>query len=402
MQEFDINDFESIRPYNDSEVAQAIELLSRNERFFEMMSWVYPSLDREDIIEMLSEIRTVDDFQQNISGPAFKVVTQMTTSGLTFSQIDRIEPDKAYLFLSNHRDIILDSALLNVTLMEKNFKTTQIAIGDNLLRHPMIKNIVRLNKNFIVNRDVNPKEMLLHSRRLSNYIHKTIVQDKISIWIAHREGRSKDGDDRTASGLLKMLCMEGEAENLEDRLKALNILPMSVSYEYDPCDIFKVNELLVTKTQGNYQKEEGEDYRSMLKGLTGHKGRVHISVGSVLDEEIEEMREIPNKNDKIRFLTQKVDAQMHAIYKLFPSNYIAYDLLHGTREYSDQYSNLEKFAFRNYIRGRVLKFFIARKKIGSQDGMRKQVRELFYQMYANPVINRKEVERSVQEDHSNA
>ncbi len=391
MDSFDINDFESIRPYLDHEVPAAVALLSQNERFFEMMAWVYPSLYRADIVEMLSEIKTIDDFQQSLSGPAFKVVTQMTTSGLTFSQIDRISNDQAYLFLSNHRDIILDSALLNVTLLEKGLNTTQIAIGDNLLMHPMIRNIVRLNKNFIVNRNVNAKEMLMYSQRLSNYIRRTITEDKTSIWIAHREGRSKDGDDRTANGLLKMLSMVGE-ESLEEKLKSLNILPTAVSYEYDPCDIYKVNELLTLKIEGKYEKEEGEDYKSMLKGMTGHKGRVHIAVGSLLLEEINQLHTIAKKNDKIRFLAQAIDRQMHEIYKLWPSNYIAYDLLNGGRTFSEHYTNLEKFAFRNYITGRVILFFLAKKSFGNQDGLRKQVRDMLLQMYANPVINRVEAE----------
>lgn len=390
MESFDINDFESIRPYNDDEVVGAISHLLENDRFFEMMEWVYPSLNREDVQEMLEEVKTVEDFQQSISGPAFKVVTQMTTNGLTFSQIGRITAETPHLFLSNHRDIVLDSALLNVTLMEKSLPTTQIAIGDNLLRHPTIKNLVRLNKNFIVNREVNPKEMINYSRRLSNYIRKTIIEDGTSIWIAHREGRSKDGDDRTASGLLKMLTMTGDGEP-EDKLRALNILPMSVSYEYDPCDIFKVNELLHLKLYGEYRKEEGEDYKSMLRGLMGHKGRVHIAVGTQLDEEFEEMSAMTNRNEKIKYLTKEIDRQMHEIFKLWPSNYIAYDLLHGTKEFTQYYTKLEKFAFRNYIRGRVLKFFINRAKLVTQhEGIRKQVRELFFQMYANPVINRKE------------
>ena len=393
MEAFDINDFESIRPYHDEEVPAAIAVLSQNERFFEMMAWVYPNLDRDDILEMLAEIKTIDDFQQNLSGPAFKVVTQMTTSGLTFSQIDQIKPDEAYLFLSNHRDIILDSALLNVTLLEKGLKTTQIAIGDNLLMHPMIRNIVRLNKNFIVNRNVNPKEMLLYSQRLSNYIRKTITEEKVSIWIAHREGRSKDGDDRTANGLLKMLSMVGE-QSIEEKFKSLNILPTAVSYEYDPCDIFKVNELITLKLEGSYEKEAGEDYKSMLKGLTGHKGRVHIAVGSLLNEEIDQLEAIQNKNDKIRHLAQVVDRQMHEIYRLWPTNYIAYDLLNGTRRFAHKYTNLEKFAFRNYITGRVISFFLARASLVTQkEGIRKQVRELFLQMYANPVINRVEADR---------
>ncbi len=392
----DVNDFKDICPYNDSEVPEAIQRIKKHELYYRVMQWVYPNLDKADFDEMLDGVRTVAEFQENLSGPAFKVITQMTTSGLTFTNMAAIEKDRSYLFLSNHRDIILDSALLNVSLMERGYRTTQIAIGDNLLRNPIITDLVRLNKNFIVNRDIPAKEMLSYSQRLSNYIRHVITEENTSIWIAHREGRSKDGDDRTANGLLKMLSMSGEG-SIEDRLRSLNILPMVVSYEYDPCDLYKANELISIKLYGSYKKQQGEDYRSMLKGLTGHKGKVNICVGQVVDKQITYLESIQNKNDKIRQLAIEIDREMHMIYRLWPSNYIAYDLLHGTREFSDQYSNLEKFTFRNYLMGRVLKLTVARKRLGhDREGFRKAVREVLLQMYANPVINRKEAERQIQ------
>jgi hypothetical protein len=193
-----------------------------------------------------------------------------------------------------------------------------------------------------------------------------------------------------------MLSMSGEG-SIEDRLRSLNILPMVVSYEYDPCDLYKANELISIKLYGSYKKQQGEDYRSMLKGLTGHKGKVNICVGQVVDKQITYLESIQNKNDKIRQLAIEIDREMHMIYRLWPSNYIAYDLLHGTREFSDQYSNLEKFTFRNYLMGRVLKLTVARKRLGhDREGFRKAVREVLLQMYANPVINRKEAERQIQ------
>jgi len=389
----DVNNFEDIRPYQDHEVAPAIQRIKKHEIYYRVMQWVYPNLDKADFDEMISSVSTIAEFQENLSGPAFKVITQMTTSGLTFTNMSAIEKNKSYLFLSNHRDIILDSALLNVSLMERGYKTTQIAIGDNLLRNPIITDIVRLNKNVIVNRDTPAREIITYSQRLSNYIRNAICREENSIWIAHREGRSKDGDDRTAGGLLKMLTMSGEG-SFEERLRSLNILPMAVSYEYDPCDLYKANELISKQLYGNYKKKEGEDYKSMLKGLTGHKGRVNISVGQVLDKQIEFLGSISNRNDKIRQLAIEIDREMHMIYKLWPSNYIAYDLLHGSREFTDQYTNLEKFTFRNYLLGRVLKLTVARKRLGhDREGFRKAVREILLQMYANPVINRKEAER---------
>ena len=386
--QIDIFNFYDIRPFNETEVPEVIERMLKEPALYEMMRFVYPDLRDEDIQEMMREIKSTEEFQAEISGPAFKVITQTTTSGLTFSNIDNIKSDEAYLFLSNHRDIILDSALLNVSLLEMDFPTTQIAIGDNLLQHQLIKDIVRVNKSFIVNRNVNPKEMLLNSKRLSNYIHHTVCEDKTSVWIAHKEGRSKDGDDRTASGLLKMLS--GSEESIPDALKKLNIVPMVVSYEYDPCDVIKANELLATKDGGTYEKKPGEDYHSMLKGLTGHKGGINIAVGTKLQNSLEALPLDKPRNEQIRLLSAEIDKRMHEMYKLWPTNYIAYDLLTGKREFAQHYSGIQRIAFRNYIRGKALQLLLNRKGILKREGFMKQAREVLLQMYANPVINYRE------------
>lgn len=389
--EIDLHNFDEIRPYRPDEVAEVIERLMKEPRFFEMMHFVYPNLDREDIEEMMQEVHSVEDFQTEISAPAFKVIAQTTTSGLSFSNMDMISKDKAYLFLSNHRDIILDSALLNVSLLEKGYPTTQIAIGDNLLQNQVIKDIVRLNKSFIVHRSLHPKDMLASSRRLSNYIHKTIREENTSIWLAHKEGRSKDGDDRTASGLLKMLVSGGE-ESINDALTKLNIVPMVVSYEYDPCDIFKAHELMEIHDNGHYEKQAGEDYRSALKGITGHKGRVNITIGQRLKRSLERLPSDVPKNEQFRLLSQEIDRRMHLLYRLWPTNYIACDLLHGGRVYASEYTPIQRVAFKNYLRGRVLQMAIHRRGGGilKREGMLKQAREALLQMYANPVINQKE------------
>lgn len=387
----DLLDFSKIRPYTDDEIPGAIQRLIGEPLLYEMMAWVYPNLQKDDIDEMLGEIRTVEGFQEQITAPAFKVITQMTTSGLTFTNMDRLQKDTSYVFLSNHRDIILDSALLNVSLLEKGLKTTQIAIGDNLLQNNLIYEIVRINKNFIVHRNLNPKEMLQYSKQLSNYIRHTVVENDTSIWIAHKEGRSKDGDDRTASGLLKMLSMSGEG-TVDEKLKEIRIIPTVVSYEYDPCDIIKANELLTKKQTGEYVKKKGEDFKSMIQGVIGHKGGVNIAVGNDLRDEYYALEKVQNKNDKVKELAIMIDRQMHSLYKLWPSNYIAYDWLHGTKEYRDKYSPIQRVNFRNYIRGRILKSMMVKKKLDlSKEGYSKQLRQILLTMYANPVANRREV-----------
>ncbi len=396
----DVNNYDDIRPYHDGELGPVIERLLEEPIFYKIMKWVYPSLGKSVIQGMMREISTVEEFQEQVSAPAFKVVSQLTTSGLTFSNIDFLEKEKAYLFLSNHRDIILDSALLNVSLMERGYKTTQIAIGDNLLETPVVRDIVRSNKNFIVNRNINAKEVFHYSLRLSNYIRKTIQEDNTSIWIAQREGRSKDGDDRTASGLLKMFTMSS-SKSMEDSLLDLNIVPMCVSYEYDPCDVMKANELVQKRMFGRYEKKPGEDFRSMMKGLTGHKGRVHISVGSFMSGAIEQMRGIQHKNDKVQFLANAVDSEMHRIYKLWPTNYVAYDLLYGTKEHKEYYTNIQRITFSNYIRGCVITSGIMRRQEGlPKEGYAKAIRETLLEMYANPVANKIALNKPVYSDVS--
>ncbi|MFN5091756.1 MAG: 1-acyl-sn-glycerol-3-phosphate acyltransferase [Bacteroidota bacterium] len=383
---FDVNNFDSIRPYNDEELKLAIERILLVPEFYKMMKWVYPGLSKSAIQRMMRDVRTVDEFQSEISGPAFKMAIQTTTSGLSFTNFESLSKEHAYLFLSNHRDIILDSAILNVSLLEQGFKSTQIAIGDNLLRQQVIEDIVRSNKNFIVNRNVSAKEIFYYSQRLSNYISKTINQDNTSIWIAQREGRSKDGDDRTATGLLKMFAMSGT--NIEDTLLHLNIIPMAVSYEYDPCDLLKTNELMHLRQFGEYEKKSGEDFLSMLKGITGHKGHVNITMGKALNSDIEHMRSIVNKNEKYRYLTAAIDKQMHQIYHLWPTNYIAYDLLNGTKDFKDHYSQIQKIAFGNYIRANAFKLSLNRKKTKlPKENFLSVAKEIMLQMYANPVVN---------------
>ena len=395
MQEspIDVHDFSAMRPYSDEELSQAIQRMIKEPLLIKMMKWVYPGLRKAEIIQMFENIRSVNQFQEEISAPAVNVITQMTTSGVSFTNESSIEADQAYLFISNHRDIILDSALLNVSLIERGIPTTEIAIGDNLLKLQLVRDIVRCNKNFIVSRDVNTKEMYYYSLRMSNYIRHTITEKKTSIWIAQREGRSKDGDDRTATALLKMLSLSNGV-SLEEGLKSLHILPMCVSYEFDPCDLLKTNELMHVRYFGKYEKKPGEDFHSMVTGLTGHKGRINISVGKPLIETYERMSAINNKNEKFKLLSEAIDDEMHRIYHLWPNNFIAYDLLHGSRDFKDKYSNIQRIAFVNYIRGHVLKLAFSRKRLGlPAESFNATAREILLQMYANPVINKRNLER---------
>jgi len=383
----DVFAFDDIRPYNDAELKEALARLVEEDSLYKMMRWVYPGLSKASIRKMFLSIENIQQFQEEISAPAVKVITQMTTSGLTFSNLESLEKNKGYLFISNHRDIVLDSALLNISLFEQGLNSTEIAIGDNLLKTQAVRDLVRANKNIIVNRDVNAKEGYYYSLRLSNYIRHSITQQHTGIWIAQREGRSKNGDDRTSTGLLKMFAMSNQGD-IVDALTDLNLLPMCVSYEYDPCDMLKTHELLHHKIFGQYTKQPLEDFHSMLTGITGHKGRAHVSVGHPLDEAYQQIRNIANKNEKVRAIGEAIDRQMHTIYKLWPTNYIAFDLLNDTKTYRAEYSNIQKIAFLNYVRGRVWKLILGRKKTGlPKENLFAMAREIMLEMYANPVIN---------------
>ncbi|MFN0033253.1 MAG: 1-acyl-sn-glycerol-3-phosphate acyltransferase [Flavobacteriales bacterium] len=394
----DVNQFDDIRPYNDAELREAIKRLVQEPLLIRAMRWVYPGLSKASIVKMFESVQTVQQFQEEIGAPAMKVITQMTTSGLSFSNIENIQRNTPYLFISNHRDIILDSALLNVSLMERGYKTTEIAIGDNLLSTPLVRDLVRSNKNVIVNRDVNAKEIYHYSLRLSNYIKHLITEKKTSLWIAQREGRSKDGDDRTSTGLLKMFAMSA-TQTLESALHELHIVPMCVSYEYDPCDLLKTHELMHKRISGSYTKQKGEDFLSMLTGLTGHKGRVNIAVGRELTDALDAMRNVQNKNEKFRMLGEAIDREMYRIYKLWPTNYIACDLLHGTKEYREHYTNIQRIAFLNYVRGRVISLSLGRSKTKlPKENFAKTAREIMLEMYANPVLNKKNITQSIVTD----
>jgi 1-acyl-sn-glycerol-3-phosphate acyltransferase len=383
----DVNVYDDIRPYNDVELKEALARLIEEESVYKMMRWVYPGLTKGSIRKMFLSIQSIQQFQEEISAPAVKVITQMTTSGLSFSNLDSLEKNKGYLFISNHRDIVLDSALLNISLFEHGLNSTEIAIGDNLLKTQAVRDLVRANKNIIVNRDVNAKEVYHYSLRLSNYIRHSIRDNHTGVWIAQREGRSKNGDDRTSTGLLKMFAMSS-AESLEIALEELNLLPMCVSYEYDPCDLLKTHELLHHKIFGFYNKQPLEDFHSMLTGITGHKGRVNVSVGSPLTAAFSKIKDISNKNEKIRAIGEAIDQQMHAIYKLWPTNFIAHDLLHDSKAYKSEYNNIQKIAFQNYVRGRIWKLVLGRKKTGlPKENLFKMAREIMLEMYANPVVN---------------
>ena len=268
-------DFNEIRPYRDNEIHQVFEQLMKEDSFIELLKYLFPHIPINDFVNQLLSINSVKEFQIGVVYPYIKEIIKNTTQGVTSEGLDKLDKDKSYIFISNHRDIVLDSAFLNILLHENGHDTTEIAIGDNLLIYPWITQLVKLNKSFVVRRNLPARQMLKSSILMSKYIRYNITERKQSVWIAQREGRSKDGDDRTQTSLLKMINMSGIGDFAEN-FKEVQIVPLSISYEYDPCDYLKAHEFLLKKENPEYKKSQADDLKHMASGIKGRKGRVHF------------------------------------------------------------------------------------------------------------------------------
>jgi hypothetical protein len=368
--------FEDIRPYNDSEYQSVIQKLLQQPAFIGALDHYFPDLDQETLKQILLSCRGIRDFQQKIISSVVESIVAQSMTDLSFAGIENLPAGQAHLFMSNHRDIVLDSAFLNYGLNKAGLDTSQIAIGSNLLGIDWVKDLVRINKSFIVKRSLSKLEMLEASRKLSAYIDHVITEKKESVWIAQREGRSKDGDDRTNPGLLKMFGL-GTDKDLLQHLIDLHIIPVSISYEYDPCDFLKIPELLAKSKGEAYTKASNEDVKHMLGGIQGFKGRAQLTFGSGINEQLSALFEIKNRNEQLRAVAKVIDREIFKNYRLWPSNYIAADLLSASHKFSRFYSQEDKAAFIAYMEPRLSGFadhFDA-------------AREIFLRMYANPLFN---------------
>lgn len=367
-------EFDSIRPYYDSEVPAAAERLCQSEAFLDLFKQLF-KLDKAPIIAMLKKIKTKDQFQQHLFGPIVRKLMDMTTDGVTIEGIELIDNNASYTFMSNHRDIILDSAILNVLLREHGAKYTRPAIGSNLLINDWVTDFVKLDSCFVVERDITVREMISSSSLRSQYIRETIQENEYSVWIAEKEGRTKNGDDRVQQALLKMLKISGPA-NFAENFKELHLMPLAISYEWEPCDALKTQELY-TRSVGEYTKTPEADMNSMITGLKDYKGRIHFHMDQLKDAELDEIDNLPSNNDKIEALANLIDSKIHKNYKLWPNNYIAYDLLHSVNKFNKYYTPEEK---ENFIR-------VMTQKIDKLEGNVSLLNNIFLEIYANPVKN---------------
>lgn len=377
-------EFDEIRPYDTGEVQQAFNELLADRQFSTMLRGIVPWLPkslRNAVLKMaFIGVKSPLDFQKRFMKPIVRHIIRKHTDGCTFD--DNCLPRDfsfRYTFVSNHRDIVLDSALLDVMLVKTGYPTTvEIGIGDNLLIYPWIKRLVRMNKAFTVRRGLTPKEMLRSSQIMSRYIHYAVTQKHENIWIAQREGRAKDSDDRTQDSVLKMLAMGGEGKPI-DSLREINIVPLTISYEFDPCDYLKAQEFQQKRDNPAFKKSRQDDLDNMKTGIFGYKGRVHYHCAAPINTWIDELGDLP-KTEFFAALSKRIDRELHANYCLFPCNYIALDELEGTKKYAQHYTEADKKRFEDYLKGQLEKV-----KIANPD--EKFLRERMLTMYANPLRN---------------
>lgn len=371
-----MEDYSDIRAYYDEDVPAALEELVQEPIFIRLINAAFPGAKFEDLLKLA---KTAKDVQIQFVLPYIDRMLEESANELSFSGLENLTKGQPRFIISNHRDIILDSVLLNYILLKNGFNSTEIAIGDNLLIFPWIKTLVRLNKSFIVKRNLPIKQMMVESQRLSNYIRHTLLEKGNSVWIAQREGRAKDSDDRTSGALLKMLTMGGK-HPFSECLATMNITPLSIAYEYDPCDYLKAREFLLKKNDPNFKKSPDDDLLNMRTGMEGYKGRIHFHIAAPLSAEIVKLESMKTKNEQVTAAAELIDQQIHLNYKFFPCNFIAHEMLHPESDFSEFYNKEDKQVFQDYLQKQI-------NRIPEKDMDEEFLRTSILTMYANPLIN---------------
>ena len=374
----DLTEFESISPYNDAEAAQALRALAEYPVVNQASQYFFPEEAPDFLKNLLKSVKTIDDFQILVMQKFVRWVLQRTAHNFSYDGVSNIDPQKKFLALSNHRDIILDPAITQLVLYTNGIPFTEIAVGDNLITNKAIEYLIRSNRMIKVVRGISARELYLSSQMLSKYIRLNITEQRSSIWLAQRQGRTKNGYDVTEQGLLKMLDMSGQAD-FQANFEELNIIPMSISYEYEPCDILKARELVISRKH-KYVKAEGEDFNSIMVGIMQKKGNIHLNIGTPLTSEEIAAAAQCDKNDRYQLIRHAVDIRVIEGYKLWKNNYIAYDILNHSFKYSDKYSAKEVEQFVAYMEHQL--------NTVEPELNRADLRKHFLEIYANPVVSK--------------
>lgn len=372
-------EFDEIRPYHDEELPGVYEELIADPAFRQVSMVAFPDLPFEALAARMRACRTKLEFQKSFGYALMKKIIQDSADGVTLERSVPADKAQAYTYISNHRDIILDSGFLSMLLVDEGVDTVEIAIGDNLLIYPWIKKLVRINKSFIVQRGLSMRQMLESSARMSRYMHYTITEKKQSIWIAQREGRAKDSDDRTQESVLKMLTIGGEGHPV-DRLMQMNLTPLSISYEYDPCDYLKAWEFQLKRDHADFRKTNADDLKNMQTGLLGYKGRVHFHISPCINDQLAALDRSLSRQELFTKVSALIDREIHRGYRLYPGNYVAADWLEGDHRFAAHYTEEEKQKFTAYVEQQLARIELPGK---DEDFLRTKI----LQMYANPLKN---------------
>lgn len=374
--------FSDIIPYNDEEAVAALTRVAESAVIPKISQYFYPEKPAGYLAHKIKKVGSIDEFQQLVMTDIVERILRISAKNFTFEGIDNIPRGKAFLALSNHRDIILDPAITQVVLFRNNIPMTEICVGSNLITNKLIEYLIRSNRMIKVVRGISARELYLSSRLLSEYIRMTITSSNHSIWLAQRQGRTKNGIDLTEQGLLKMLDMSGGG-SFEENFNSLNIIPMSISYQYESCDVLKAREIYISRRQ-KYVKSKNEDLNSIITGITQQKGNIHLYIGTPLTEkEIHQAGEC-DKNDRYTIMRQAINKRVISGYHLWDTNYIAYDLLEDKDEYAHMYTPAQKMSFEEYMQ-------IQLDSIES-DFDRSELTDIFLHIYANPVYSKKKIE----------
>ena len=371
--------YDDIRPFDPEELPAAFERLLSDAQFQQVLGYLYPGVPLEAVKTKMMACKTNLEFQLAFCYGFLKDLMAKASKGFDMN-VEAVDVTKRYTFVSNHRDIVLDSALLDVLLYDAGFNTTcEIAIGDNLLSLPWVKDLVRLNKSFIVQRSLSPREFLMASKKMAEYMHYVVGEKNDNIWIAQREGRAKDSNDRTQPSILKMMAMGGEGSPV-DRLRQLHIVPLAISYEYDPCDFLKAAEFQLRRDVPGWKKTALDDVNSMRTGIMGYKGGVHYHCAPCIDGFLDNLSPDIPKTKVFDVIAEHIDKEIFRNYRLYPSNYIALDMLEGNEAHAGRYTAEDKAVFEKYLQGQIARIDIPNKDEAL-------LRERMLTMYANPARN---------------
>ena len=374
----ELQEFESIRPYTDEEAAAALHILADYPLVSQISQQFFPKEAPDFLKNVLKSINTIDEFQVLVMQRFVRWVLENTADKFSYDGISNIDPKRKFLALSNHRDIILDPAITQLVLHTNGIPMTEIAVGDNLITNKTIEYLIRSNRMIKVVRGVTPRELYLSSQMLSQYIRMNITEQKSSIWLAQRQGRTKNGYDITEQGLLKMLDMSGQ-EDFQSNFEELNIIPMSISYEYEPCDILKAREMVISRKR-RYVKAENEDLNSIMKGIMSPKGNIHLNICRPLSSEEIAAAAQCDKNDRYQQIRHAIDVRVIEGYHLWKNNYVAYDILNQSFKYIDKYEPADFERFVSYMQQQL---DTVEKEINRED-----LRRIFLEIYANPVVTK--------------